>query len=238
MLTPEQIEQKQFTVVRLTESGYRQTEVDDFLDELHSAYSQVWADAGRMQAQLKAGISTVAMPIALPIPAVAVEAPASAAVEVVSHAAVSDGPSLASIGLLLKTAEDAAAKIVQEAKDAAGKALVDAGAQADKLLADARAEANVVKGQAVSDVAQAKIEATTFVAQLRNDASEEIGKLKVDAKDEIARLGAEAKDERAKIVAALEADKVKLLGHVGQLSSTRDTILATLKEVVAKVEGK
>jgi DivIVA domain-containing protein len=43
MLNPRDIEQKVFTVVRLRE-GYSQPEVDDFLDQVVTSYSQVYAE--------------------------------------------------------------------------------------------------------------------------------------------------------------------------------------------------
>lgn len=218
-LRPEDIENVHFTVVRLSEAGYRQQEVDDFLDTVHSAYVQMWAD----NASLQNGPATVQLPKAIAAEVAKVDDEPPAPVKQPEP----NGPSLATIGLLLTQAEATAAKLVADAK-----------AEAEVIKGQVVSDANVIKGQAIQDADALKATAKADAESLRQAVAAEVEQLRTDAHAGIDRLLAEAKDERAKVVAALEADKVKLLGHVGELSSAKESLLSALKEVVAKVEGK
>lgn len=211
MLTPEEIEHTQFTVVRLTEAGYRQQEVDDFLERVEADYAKALSDAANMQAQLAAAQrnSTAATVQLAPVPPV--EAPAPVVVNLPSN-----GPSLESIGLLLKTAEDAAAKIKGDAEAAALRVKVDAQNEAAGILSE-------VKAQAATLGAQAKSEGESLLAA---------------AKAEADKLTTEATAKKHTIVGELESKRAELEAKLAELLGKHGNIISVLEEVLAAAKGK
>lgn len=153
MLTPEQIEGMQFTVVRLTEAGYRQQEVDDFLEKVQVDYAQALRDAATFQAQRDAAARSASPTVVLPtMPSTPPDL-----VKVAAPAPPAEGPSLASIGLLLKAAEDAAAKIKADAETDARALVAEANASSRTMIQD-------IKAKSASLLAEAKAEAEKIVS--------------------------------------------------------------------------
>lgn len=143
MLTPQDIAKKQFSVARLGK-GYAQDEVDDFLDALEVDYSaaiKAAEDAQRrlgvaLGAQKEAATTQLPpLPLAPPKPSPAAE----------------DGPSMASIAMLLETAQQTADQIIAKASsDAAGitgQAQIDATKIKDAATADAAAQVAAMQAE-------------------------------------------------------------------------------------------
>lgn len=227
-IRPEDIENQQFTVVRLSEAGYRQTEVDDFLDAIHSAYTQMWNDLGGLEQKLAAAVksganaatdATVQLPKAIAAEVAKVDAPAPAPAD--------NGPSLSTIALLLSQAESTAAKLVEDAK-----------VEAERIKGEAYSAGAQLKNDVQAAIAQQKADAESDLAKLRDDVEADLAKAKTEAHAFVDKLKADAGSEAATLVEAARAEKAKLTEHVSQLTNSRDAILGVLKEVVAKVEGK
>lgn len=154
MLTPAQIEAKQFTTVRL-EAGYRQSEVDDFLDEVKTSYEKVWNDATSYANQLRA--RTPQKMMAQPEAETQVLPPVTAV------------PSIESIAMLLQNAQATADRIVSEADDEAASIIANAMIDADAvkkaaedgaswLFADAKQQAATTMATAASEAERVKVE--------------------------------------------------------------------------------
>jgi DivIVA domain-containing protein len=227
-LRPEDIENQQFTVVRLSEAGYRQSEVDDFLDRLHTDYSQMWADLGNMEQQLKSKVTAAVAPL---VNDATVQLPKAIASEVAKvDAAVAqnpDSPSLSTIAVMLKAAEDAAAKITADAK-----------AEAERVKGEAYAAGAQMKSDAESALQVQRADAMTALAKLRADAEADIAKAKAEATAFVDKLKADAGSEASALVEAAKAEKAQLVQHVEALTASKSSLLSVVKEVLAKVEGK
>lgn len=223
-IRPEDIANQQFTVVRLSEAGYRQSEVDDFLDSVHDAYKTMWTDLGNMEQRLANAVKSV-VPAA--DAAATVVLPKVVAQEVAKVDEAPNGPSLSTINLLLKAAEDTAAKIVADAK-----------AEAERVKGEAYAAGAQLKNDAQAAVAQQKADAESALAKLRDDVAADVAKAKTEAEAFVAKLKADAGAEASTLVEAAKAEKAQLVEHVNQLTNSKSALLGMLKEVVAKVEGK
>jgi DivIVA domain-containing protein len=233
-LRPEDIENQQFTVVRV-EAGYRQTEVDEFLDAVHAAYVEMWQDNAQMQQKLSAAaasagglVSPANVPVSAPETVVLPKVLAAAVEEAPAPAPAPDnGPSLSSIALLLKNAEETAAKIIADAK-----------AEAERVKGEAYSAGAQLKQDAEQAVAQQKFDASESLRKLRDDAEADIAKAKTEAQAFVDKLKADAGAEASTLVEAAKAEKAQLVAHVEALTSSKESILSVVKEVLAKVEGK
>lgn len=236
-IRPEDIENQTFTVVRLSEAGYRQSEVDEFLDAVHAAYTTMWTDLGNMERRLANAVGGVINPTTVPVPGPeTVVLPKAVAAEVakvdeppapVQVVQPTNGPSLSTISLLLKSAEDTAAKMVADAK-----------AEAERVKGMAYADASQMKSDAEAALAAQRRDAMASLAQLRADAESDVAKAKAEATAFVDKLKADAGSEASKMLDAAKAEKAQLVQHVEQLTSSKSALLGMLKEVVAKVEGK
>jgi DivIVA domain-containing protein len=119
MLTPHDIEQKQFTVHRLRE-GYAQKEVDDFLDEVVLSYREAMAELDGYRRADTAVLSPV-----LP------EVP----------------PEISQASMLLRVAEETARRIEDEAKSKATVVIAEAETTANKIINAANGEKHRVIGE-------------------------------------------------------------------------------------------
>jgi DivIVA domain-containing protein len=226
-IRPEDIANQQFTVVRLSEAGYRQSEVDDFLDAVHDAYQTMWADLGKLEQRLAAAAGGMVKPTTVPVSPETVVLPKVVAQEVAKVDEAPNGPSLSTISLLLKNAEDTAAKIVADAK-----------AEAERVKGEAYAAGAQLKNDAAVAVAQQKADAESAIAKLRDDVAADVAKAKTEAEAFVSKLKADAGAEASAMVEAAKAEKDQLAEHVSQLTNSKSALLGMLKEVVAKVEGK
>ena len=230
-IRPEDIENQTFTVVRLSEAGYRQSEVDEFLDAVHDAYKSMWADLGNMERRLANAVGGAVSPTTVPAPGpetvVLPKAVATEVAKVDAAAPADNGPSLSTISLLLKSAEDTAAKMVADAK-----------AEAERVKGMAYADASQMKADAEAALAAQRRDAMASLAQLRADAEADVAKAKAEATAFVDKLKADAGSEASKLLDAAKAEKAQLVEHVEQLTNSKSALLGMLKEVVAKVEGK
>lgn len=228
-LRPEDIENQQFTVVRLSEAGYRQSEVDEFLDSVHTAYTAMWTDLGNMGQRLAAAAKSVVSDATVQLPKAIAEAVATvdtppAPVEV---AVPTNGPSLSTIALLLQQAEGTAAKLVADAK-----------AEAEQVKGMAYADASQLKADAEQALQVQRADAMTALAKLRADAEADVAKAKAEAASFVDKLKADAGAEASKLLDAAKAEKAQLVAHVEALTASKTSLLGVVKEVLAKVEGK
>lgn len=135
MLTPQQIESKQFTVVR-ARAGYSQPEVDNFLDEIVTSYKLVYQELERHRGRL----SHVSEADTQVIPSVAIPeqiTQASKLLELAQRAA--DDQAVA--------AKISHEQIVQGARDSGKQIIRDAKAEATRLLEDATREKHAEVGR-------------------------------------------------------------------------------------------
>lgn len=139
MLTPADIEKKQFTTVRLRE-GYDQTEVDDFLDltaaELTTAQTEVVTLRNRI-AVLQRQLDTYGSQPTETIPT------------------IQPGPPQPPMPEFLGDVS----RILSVAQQSADEQIAEAAAKAQALVAEAEGKAASLLGQAVTDADQAKTRA-------------------------------------------------------------------------------
>lgn len=167
------LEKKTFNTVHLRE-GYAMKEVDDFLDELHQGAQLASREVETLRGQLSASASGIAAQATQELPKLVDDAKV-----------VGEQPSLHAIALLLKQAEDTAAKLIADAKQQAAGVLAQARSDGDQALAEAHTTAAGVRADAEASKASVLGEA-------------------VRLKNEI--IGA-AESERVKIAA--EVDRLK-----------------------------
>lgn len=185
-MNPADIANKQFTTTRLKE-GYSQDEVDDFLDEVETAFTNLLRRAETAEHRLsvaQAQLGAAAAQTTVLPPAAELLAPAPAPVAAMSL------PSMDSINLLLKNAE-------KTAEDLLAKAKSDAETEAAKIRVEAATALQAAKEEAAKLVAQAQVDAATAVAGAQSKSNE------LEAK--LAQLQASYNDVLNKLKAALAA---------------------------------
>jgi DivIVA domain-containing protein len=144
-LTPEQVRDQKFTVVRLRE-GYQQDEVDNFLDLVYDDYIELLRACSEaderyrsVTRRVQSGEETMVLPAVPPLPT----------------------PSIESITGLLVAAEGQARKIVEEAGLEKSEIINDARNTASATMDDADRRAALVVSQAEEKAAQIVSEAQT-----------------------------------------------------------------------------
>ena len=128
MITPSEIENKQFTVTRM-KAGYDQAEVDNFLDRVANSYRTLY---DRVETQ-------VLYPSRRVTPELPPERPAE------------EGPSIETVLRLLDVAQQAADQQAAEAYAEAGRITAEANAEGERITREARAEADRIIGEAHTD---------------------------------------------------------------------------------------
>lgn len=172
------LEKQKFNTVHLRQ-GYVMKEVDNYLDELHDAHIQAGKELDSLRAQLAAVTSGIASQVTQEIPKVV------APVEAVAKGAVqAEQPSLHAIALLLKQAEDTAAKMLADAKQQAAGVLAQARSDGDKAVAEAHTAAAGVRADAEASKASVLGEAVRLKNEILGAAEAE--KVKIAA--EVERL--------------------------------------------------
>lgn len=151
MLTPADIDAKQFTSTRI-KGGYVQSEVDDFLDSVAEAYKAVQvelADAlnrvGQLERRNRSLAENPTSPMR-PVPAVTSESPFGAAEKVLVLAQETADKHVAD-------AQAQADEIVRQASGKGVRAIEEADQAAAQIVADARAEAERIKNDGYADKA-------------------------------------------------------------------------------------
>jgi DivIVA domain-containing protein len=122
MLLPDDIEKKQFTVHRLRE-GYAQSEVDNFLDEIHASYLAMYTELDRYRKASDAPTQV--------IPAIKPDLPLE----------------ISQASRLLKVAEEAARQEHEEAKSQAARIMLEARDEAKRIVSEGKAEHHRTVGE-------------------------------------------------------------------------------------------
>jgi DivIVA domain-containing protein len=215
-LSPEDVQNKEFTTVRLRE-GYDMQEVDEFLDEIEAELTRMHRENDELRQKLAAvtrggGLVSAAVtpappqrPAEAPTPAPAPPAPKAAAP---APATAPSGPAPV----------EAAAKVLALAQKTADELVADAKVEADKLLAEARQRAESVDAES----------------------SEKVSKIEQDARARAESLDREAQQRHEQVVGRLEAEREHLEGQVENLKAFereyRSRLKAYLESELRKLE--
>lgn len=206
-LTPEDVQNKEFTTVRLRE-GYEMQEVDEFLDEVEAELSRLQRENDELRDKLAAvtrgGVAASAEPIqarqeAPKAPPSAMAPPAAAPAPVVSQ------PS------------EAAAKVLALAQKTADELVADAKSEADRLMSDARNRAEKIdsetKAKASKIEQDARQRADSIEQEVAKRRSQVFGKLEAEQSDleaQLETLRAFEREYRSRLKSYLENELRKL----------------------------
>jgi DivIVA domain-containing protein len=219
-LSPEDVQNKEFTTVRLRE-GYDMQEVDEFLDEVEAELTRMHRENDELREKLAAVtrgggmVSAAVTPVApprqaeAPAPAPAREpAPASAAV---ASAAPSGPPPT-----------EAAAKVLALAQKTADELVADAKLEADKMLAEARQRAEAIDSESSAKVSQIEQDARSRAESLDREAhtrhEQAVGQLESEREHlegQVENLKAFEREYRSRLKAYLESELRKLETSAG-----------------------
>ena len=210
-LTPEDVQNKEFTTVRLRE-GYDMQEVDEFLDEVEAELSRMQRENDELRDKLGAvtrggGLAASAEPIQAqrqPEGPTGPAAPPSAS----APAAVSP-PGL--------QPSDAAAKVLALAQKTADELVGDSRAEADRLMADAKARSEKIDAETKAKAAKieqdARQRADSMEQEVQKRRAQVFGKLESDRADlerELEQLRAFEREYRSRLKSYLERELRKL----------------------------
>jgi DivIVA domain-containing protein len=203
-LTPEDVQNKEFTTVRLRE-GYDMQEVDEFLDEVEAELARMQRENDELRDKLGAvtrggGIAATAEPVQTPRPAdvKAPQAPPSAGVTVAGAAVVA--PS------------DAAAKVLALAQKTADELVADAKAEAERLMTDA----------------------STRSEKLDTDTKTKAAKIEQDARQRAESIEQEVQKRRAHVFGKLESDRADLERELDTLRAFEREYRSRLKSYLER----
>lgn len=209
-LTPEEVQNKEFTTVRLRE-GYDMQEVDDFLDEVETELSRLYRENDELREKLGAvtrGGSAAGS--AAPV----VEAP----VEPVREAPTPPpSAGFAPGGGGGAQPSDAAAKVLALAQKTADELVADAKSEAERLLSDARSRSEQMDSETRAKTskleAEARQRAESIESEVQARRSEVFGKLdaeKADLERELETLRSFEREYRSRLKSYLENELRKL----------------------------
>lgn len=207
-LTPEDVQNKEFTTVRLRE-GYEMQEVDEFLDEVEAELARLLRENEELRQKLAAVTRGGAAASAEPVPAPEAHRPEPVAQPEPQR------PAPAPVRAPAPTAapHEAAAKVLALAQKTADELVADAKAEADKLLGDSQARSE----------------------QLDVDTKLRAEKLEADTRARSEAVDREARDRRQQIFGSLEAERTKLERSVESLRAFEREYRSRLK---AYLEGQ
>jgi DivIVA domain-containing protein len=166
-LTPEDVQEKQFSTVRLKE-GYDMEEVDDFLDEVQAELERLQRENDELRDKLAAvtrGGGLIGS--AEPLTARPAESPKPAASAVIPPATEAP-PAPSTQG----QPSEAAAKVLALAQRTADELVADAKAEADRLLSDARQRAEKIDGEIKAKVSKLEAEARQKAETIEREAAQ------------------------------------------------------------------
>jgi DivIVA domain-containing protein len=166
-LTPEDVQEKQFSTVRLKE-GYDMEEVDDFLDEVQAELERLRRENDELRDKLAAvtrGGGLIGS--AEPLPPRPGEGPKPAPASVIP--ASSEAPHAASAQ---SQPSEAAAKVLALAQRTADELVADAKAEADRLLTDARQRAEKIDAEIKAKVSKLEAEARQKAESIEREAAQ------------------------------------------------------------------
>src|ERR687891_139072 len=167
-LTPEDVQNKEFTTVRLRE-GYDMQEVDEFLDEVEAELSRMHRENEELRDKLAAvtrggGPESAAGPLGAPQRPAEGQGPKPP-----PSAAPAPAPTVSTTGV---QPSDAAAKVLALAQKTADELVADAKLEADRLLADARQRAEKIDSESSAKVAKIEHDARTRADSLEREAQQ------------------------------------------------------------------
>jgi DivIVA domain-containing protein len=165
-LTPEDVQNKEFTTVRLRE-GYDMQEVDDFLDEVQAELERTQRENDELRDKLSAvtrggGAASSVEPIASR-PTDAPKPPPSAAMP---EPALATGPQPGG------QPSEAAAKVLALAQKTADQLVADAKEEADRLLSDAQQRDDKIDSQLKAKVSKIESEARQRADSIEQEAAQ------------------------------------------------------------------
>lgn len=166
-LTPEDVQEKQFSTVRLKE-GYDMEEVDDFLDEVQAELERLRRENDELRDKLAAvtrggGLIGSAEPLPPRSGEGAKSVPASVmppSPEAPPAASAQGQPS------------EAAAKVLALAQRTADELVADAKAEADRLLTDARQRAEKIDAEIKAKISKLETEARQKAETIEREAAQ------------------------------------------------------------------
>lgn len=230
-LTPEDVQNKEFTTVRLRE-GYEMQEVDEFLDEVEAELDRLQRENDELRDKLSAvtrggGVAASAEPITAARQPDGPKAPPSA---------VTPPPSAAPAPVTSQPSE-AAAKVLALAQKTADELVADARAEADRLMTDARTRSEKIDSETKAKASKIETDARQRADSIEQEVSKRrtqvFGKLEAERADlerELETLRAFEREYRSRLKSYLENELRKLdMGGVNeeeQLEAVRREIEA------------
>jgi DivIVA domain-containing protein len=225
-LSPEDVQNKEFTTVRLRE-GYDMQEVDEFLDEVEAELTRMHRENDELRDKLAAvtrggGLVAAAVTPSAPQRDVAASPPAPApapATPAPAPAAPAPAPAArASTPAVSGPPVEAAAKVLALAQKTADELVADAKLEADKLLAEARQRADAID----------------------TESSAKVSKIEQDARMRADTLDREAQERHQQVVGRLESEREHLEAQVENLKAFereyRSRLKAYLESELRKLE--
>ena len=171
-LTPQDVQNKRFTPVRLRE-GYDMNEVDTFLDEVEHELERLIKENEDLRAKLALAQQGGASPFSVPRP-LGLEPEPAAAPEPVAAAEPEAAPApLAAPVAPVAAPEEIRVTNVAEASSAAARLLEIAGRNADEVVNEAKAHADQILGEARTRSQMLDSETAERRSQLMGDLEKE-----------------------------------------------------------------
>jgi DivIVA domain-containing protein len=205
-LTPEAVDNKEFTTVRLRE-GYDMQEVDEFLDEVAAELSRMYRENEELREKLGAvtqGGGIASSVDTLGGPQRQAEGPKPPP-QGRAPAASTGAPT------------EAAAKVLALAQKTADELVADAKLEADRLLADARQRADKIDSESSAKVSKIENDARGRADALEREAQQRheqvVGKLESEREhldSQVQNLKAFEREYRSRLKAYLESELRKL----------------------------
>jgi DivIVA domain-containing protein len=210
-LTPEAVQNKEFTTVRLRE-GYDMQEVDEFLDEVEAEIARLQRENDELRDKLAAvtrgaGAVGSAEPVQPPRQVEAPKAPPTSAAPAVAPAAGAPGAQ----------PSDAAAKVLALAQKTADELVADAKAEADRLMSEARSRSEKLDSETKAKAAKleqdARQRAESIDQEIQKRRAQVFGKLETERADlerQLEGLRAFEREYRSRLKSYLENELRKL----------------------------
>ena len=212
-LTPEDVQNKEFTTVRLRE-GYDMQEVDEFLDEVEAELSRMYRENEELRDKLAAVTRGGALVSAAGTPSGPQRQPEGQGPKAPPSAAATPAPTVSTTGV---QPSDAAAKVLALAQKTADELVADSKLEADRLLADARQRAEKIDAESSAKVAKIEHDARTRADSLEREAqtrhTQVVGKLESEREhldNQVENLKAFEREYRSRLKAYLETELRKL----------------------------
>jgi DivIVA domain-containing protein len=212
-LTPEDVQNKEFTTVRLRE-GYDMQEVDEFLDEVEAELSRMHRENEELRDKLAAVTRGGGLVSAADTQGGLQRQPEAQGPKAPPPAAATPPPTISTTGV---QPSDAAAKVLALAQKTADELVADAKGEADRLLADARQRAEKIDAESSAKVSKIEHDARTRADSLEREAQQRhqqvVGKLESEREhldNQVENLKAFEREYRSRLKAYLETELRKL----------------------------